>query len=101
MPGTLVLIGLNSPRIFEGASGFGSQMSMWLGPPCRKMKMTDLALPQPLRCLLGSGWSLRRRLQPQHVGQREAEDARAADAKEFTAAPTVARCARVLQVLIA
>ena len=30
-----------------GASGFGSQMSMWLGPPWRKMNTTDLALPNP------------------------------------------------------
>src|SRR5882672_2651583 len=39
MPGTLDLMGLNSPRTFEGASGFGSQMSIWLGPPWRKTKM--------------------------------------------------------------
>src|SRR5215813_10008596 len=48
MPSTLVLIGLNSPRIFEGASGFGSQMSMWPGPPCRNSIMTDLAAPKAL-----------------------------------------------------
>src|SRR6266700_3877396 len=47
MPGTIDLIGLNSPRTFEGASGFGSQISMWLGPPWRKTRMTDLARPQP------------------------------------------------------
>src|SRR5713101_4354829 len=47
MPGTIDLIGLNSPRTFEGASGFGSQISMWLGPPWRKTRMTDLAQPQP------------------------------------------------------
>ena len=35
MPGTLVLIGLNSPRYSTGASGFRSYMSMWLGPPFR------------------------------------------------------------------
>src|SRR5713101_946300 len=46
MPGTLVLMGLNSPRILEGASGLGSQMSMWLGPPCRNSMMTDLAAPK-------------------------------------------------------
>src|SRR5215510_5516557 len=51
MPGILVLIGLNSPRILEGASGLGSQMSRWLGPPWRKRRMTDLALPKGLpRC---------------------------------------------------
>src|ERR1700730_5834124 len=40
-------MGLNSPRMLDGASGFGSQMSMWLGPPCRKTIMTDLAELNP------------------------------------------------------
>src|SRR2546426_12594715 len=48
MPGTFVLMGLNSPRTFEGAPGLGSQMSRWLGPPCRKQRITDLALPKGL-----------------------------------------------------
>src|SRR5437899_1495749 len=48
MPDTLVLIGLNSPRILEGASGLGSQMSMWLGPPCRNSMITDFAAPKAL-----------------------------------------------------
>src|SRR5687767_13747926 len=43
MPSTLVLIGLKSPRMLEGASGLGSQMSMWLGPPWRKIMKTDFA----------------------------------------------------------
>src|SRR6266436_3382761 len=47
VPGILVLIGFNSPRMLAGASGFGSQMSIWLGPPCRKTMMTDFALPKP------------------------------------------------------
>ncbi len=37
MPGTLVEIGLNSPRIPSGASGFMSHMSRWLGPPFKKI----------------------------------------------------------------
>src|SRR5204863_3086873 len=41
-PGTLVEIGLNSPRISSAASGFMSYRSMWLGPPGRYTKMTDL-----------------------------------------------------------
>ena len=32
-PGTDVAIGLNSPRISAGASGFMSKVSRWLGPP--------------------------------------------------------------------
>src|SRR5216684_7189322 len=47
MPGTLVAIGLNRPRIFWGASGFGSQRSMWLGAPQLKIKITDFALALP------------------------------------------------------
>mgnify|MGYP006162324325 CR=1 FL=1 len=45
MPGTLVGMGLNSPRMLSGASGFKSHRSMWLGAPQLKIKMTDLALP--------------------------------------------------------
>src|SRR6059058_2236832 len=48
MPGTLDLIGLNSPRMLEGASGLGSQISIWLGPPWRNSMMTDLAAPKAL-----------------------------------------------------
>src|SRR5262249_45412716 len=33
-----------SPRMMSGASGFGSQVSCWDGPPPWKMKTTDLAL---------------------------------------------------------
>src|SRR5450755_3202967 len=47
VPGIFVLMGLNSPRILSGASGLGSQISMWLGPPCRKTMITDFALPKP------------------------------------------------------
>ena len=42
MPGTLVLIGLNSPRISPGASVLMSHMSWCGGPPPRKMLMTAL-----------------------------------------------------------
>src|SRR5438876_7888920 len=48
IPGTFERSVLNSPRTFDGASGLRSQMSMWLGPPCRKIRMTDFALPQPV-----------------------------------------------------
>ena len=47
VPGILVGMPLNSPRMLSGASGLGSQMSMWLGPPWRKIMMTDFALPKP------------------------------------------------------
>ena len=46
MPGTLVLIGLNGPRISAGAFGFMSQVSSWDGPPTRNsmMQLTSLAV---------------------------------------------------------
>src|SRR5882672_7090129 len=40
MPGTFVEIVWNGPRISRGASGFGSHMSMWLGPPESQKRMT-------------------------------------------------------------
>ena len=47
IPGTLVAIGRNGPRISSGASGLGSQVSSWLGPPHRKIRMHDFARPNP------------------------------------------------------
>src|ERR1035438_8447008 len=47
VPGMLVLMGLNSPRMLAGASGFGSQISICEGPPCRKIMITLLADSQP------------------------------------------------------
>src|SRR5215510_6534363 len=47
VPGMTVLIGLNSPRTFAGASGLGSQISMCDGPPWRKIITTFLADSQP------------------------------------------------------
>ena len=56
MPGTRVLIGLNSPRISAGASGLRSTMSWWGGPPDRKTMMTDLCE------LLIPAWASARRI---------------------------------------
>src|SRR5215831_11463175 len=44
MPGTLVATGLNSPRILSGAAGFMSQVSSWLGPPCRRNRTQERAV---------------------------------------------------------
>ena len=41
MPGTLVGLTPNSPRNSAGASGLGSHMSMWLGPPRIQRMMTE------------------------------------------------------------
>ncbi len=46
MPGTAVLIGLNSPRTSAGASGLRSHRSWCGGPPPRKTLMTALC-PEP------------------------------------------------------
>src|SRR5262245_40841528 len=42
MPGTFVRMVPNSPRYSAGASGLGSHMSMWLGPPRIHRMMTEL-----------------------------------------------------------
>src|SRR5262249_13665097 len=45
MPGTLVEIGLNSPRMSAGAPGFRSNISCVAAPPKRNRQITLLALP--------------------------------------------------------
>src|SRR5437868_10618273 len=42
MPGTLVLIGLNSPASL--VPGFMSKVSLWLGPPSIHSRMHDFVL---------------------------------------------------------
>src|SRR5262245_16605570 len=39
-------MGLNSPFTSAGASGFGSHISRWLGPPFKKMTMHASALAE-------------------------------------------------------
>ena len=46
-PGVLVAIVPKLPRISAGASGLGSQVSSWLGPPHMKISMHDFARPNP------------------------------------------------------
>src|SRR5579883_922880 len=41
MPGTLVGITPNSPRISAGASGLGSKLSIWLIPPWSQSRMQE------------------------------------------------------------
>src|SRR5258707_1104914 len=49
MPGALVAIGWNGPRISAGALGLGSQVSIWLGPPTRNsmIQLTSRSLTAP------------------------------------------------------
>ena len=44
IPLDAVEIGLNSPRISDGASGLGSHRSIWLGAPESRTKMQFLAV---------------------------------------------------------
>src|SRR5438270_6501211 len=44
-PGTLVAIVPNGPRTSEEASGLGSHISMWLGPPESQNTITDFGAP--------------------------------------------------------
>ena len=46
-PATFVSIGLNSPRMPSGASGFMSNVSRWLSPPVRKTRIIDFARGAP------------------------------------------------------
>src|SRR5262249_43687176 len=43
-PGIVVLISPVALRISAGAVIFGSKVSNWLGPPCRKRKTTALSV---------------------------------------------------------
>src|SRR5262245_42005874 len=43
MPGTLVCRARNGPRIPSGASGLGSNVSKWLGPPHIQKRMTAVS----------------------------------------------------------
>src|SRR5262245_15121320 len=45
MPGTLLAMGLNSPRTSAGASGLGSQASCCVGQPGEDRTLHALALP--------------------------------------------------------
>ena len=72
-------MGRNSPRNSAAASGFGSHMSMWPGPPFIQNRMTLVsrggaglrrscrspARPKPPR---GPAWTKWRRVTPEHVG---------------------------------
>ena len=73
-PGHRVAIEPKGPRISDGASGLGSNVSSWLGPPTIISKMTDR-----------SG----KRLGPSQdvsIAEREAErpETHAADAEEIS-----------------
>src|ERR1041385_4409778 len=58
MPGTLVEIGLKL------LLDFGSQVSMWLGPPSSPNRITDLALPGGAVSASAAAWSEPRRESP-------------------------------------
>ena len=83
MPGTLVLIGLNSPRYSRGASGFMSYMSRCDGPPLKKIMMIDLCRPPAGHRRVGP--------QPQHVAQRQPTQGQPAHAQEAAAGEHIAK----------
>ncbi len=58
VPGTLVLMGFQMPRISAGASGLGSNVSNWLGPPARNKKIHETSrrpLTVPPRAEIAAG----------------------------------------------
>ena len=71
-PGTLVGIGLYSPRMPEGASGFMSNMSRCGGPPARNTMMTALCDREMPACASGrSSWGSDRPAQSQAADLEE------------------------------
>ncbi len=84
--GTLVPIGLNSPRISVGASVLMSHMSWCGGPPPRKMLMTAL---WPVRGSESCLFAASARRMSASVNERRAERERA-DLQEVPAADAVA-----------
>ena len=59
-PGRRVAIVPNGPRTSAGASGLGSHMSRWLGPPESQKTMTDFGPPPrlvPPEGAAASAWS--------------------------------------------
>ena len=69
-PGRAVAIVPNGPRISRGASGLGSHVSMWLGPPVIHNRITLLL---PAHGLAAGGRDLR---SSQQARQGESADAR-------------------------
>lgn len=47
VPGSFVCVTPNGPRFMYGRSGFGSQVSMWLGPPAIHSRITLLPVFAP------------------------------------------------------
>ena len=66
-------------RMPSGASGLGSNVSNWLGPPCWNRKMTDLPVTRPGRCSAPAGQQRRQR-QPAQAQGADGEEAAAAEA---------------------
>ena len=75
--GQAVAISPVALRMPSGADILGSNVSNWLGPPCRNRKMTDLSLSGLLASAAGAG--------RQEMGQREAAQSQGADPQEIAA----------------
>ena len=83
MPGTLVLIGWNGPRISAGAFGFMSHVSSWLGPPTRN-SMMQLTSGSFAPCFLGA----------EIAGQRQPERGERAGVEKIAARGVIAERSR-------
>ena len=71
IPGTLVAIAPNSPRISSGACGLGSKLSMWLIPPCSQTRMHDTS--RPVSAARGPRLELQEARQAQTQGSQRAD----------------------------
>src|SRR4051794_7146442 len=83
MPGKLVGIGPNSPRISGGASGFGSQVECCGGPPIRNRTTQFFALAVEL----GLAWTRA----SEQLRERESEGRETADAERGAAGEPIAQ----------
>ena len=79
-PATFVAIGLNSPRMPSGASGFMSNESRWLSPPVRKTRIIDFARGRPGRRRPGRPPGA-----PSRPGSAQAREGREPDLEELAA----------------
>ncbi len=78
-PGTLVAMSLNGPRTSLGASGFGSKVSRWLGPPSSQMRMHDLARGPAGEAVLACKRSKSATLKPKEVSTPRCRKSRRRD----------------------
>src|SRR5215467_1455663 len=85
MPSTLVGIGLNLPRYFSSASGFGSHVSIWLIPPADHSRITERSLALPVGAGVCMASASPRQSRPKRLSEPTCRNVRLS--KSFSAIP--------------